>query len=84
MTQAFNLNAEEKKMRSRKYVLQLVPNWHYNISWPGYFAGLGYVGDPHKAVHFVSKRQASQIAMGHPLGQNGCFKIVNLSDAEAV
>jgi hypothetical protein len=67
----------------RRYVLQLdnrSPDaWRFGITWPGYWAGLGYVKHARDAVHFHRKRDAMQAARGiDGVGLNGLLKPVEL------
>jgi len=69
-----------------KYALQLNPDaphaWQFMVRWPGYWAGLGYVDDPRRAILFRSKKEANRIMVSIFVGLNGCMKVVAVSPAD--
>ena len=66
---------------SALYVLQLNPDhpraWEFCVSWPGFWAGIGYVENKKDAVKFHSKRDATNAASSTLAGLNGLLKIVS-------
>jgi hypothetical protein len=68
------------------YVLQLDHNspdaWRYCVTWPGYWAGLGYVEKPEDAVPFPTEKAASMAALGTHFGLSGLLKVVPLDPME--
>lgn len=67
------------------YVLQLNPSSAraptFHVSWPDYWAGLGYVESPQRAVKFRTKRDAQLAMRGILAGLNGCIDVVSLKTA---
>ncbi len=64
------------------YVLQLVPEhpaaWRFMVTWPGYWAGCGYVENPKDALKFRSRKQASLAMWASLPGLNGLLAIRKL------
>jgi hypothetical protein len=64
------------------YLLQLDPlspnATAWSVTWPGYWAGHGFVEDLARAIRFPAKRDASRAMNGLTLGLNGCMKIVRI------
>jgi hypothetical protein len=62
------------------YVLQLIPNVRY-ATWPGFWAGMGYVDDPKRAIRFWRKKDAVLAASASFIGLNDGLRIVRYKDA---
>jgi hypothetical protein len=67
---------------ARQYALRLNPKhpraWQFQVSWRGWYSGLGYVDKPKDALKFSSIKQARAAMAGTFVGLNGLMDIYRL------
>jgi len=61
------------------YVLKLNPKhpsaWTFNVTWSGYWAGLGYVEKSKDAIKFRTKKDAIRAMRSTLVGLNGLLDL---------